>query len=67
MREFLKQYLTEKQTVIYKKVTYGRWSLMRSGHYDSIDCTSTTVLFYLFYVVFIPELDLEQCYKVVTK
>ena len=33
-REFLKQYLTEKQlfeTVMYKVLAYGRWSLTRSG------------------------------------
>ena len=31
------------KTVIYKVVTYGRWSLTRSGGYERIDCTDFNV------------------------
>ena len=31
------------KTVIYKVVTYGRWSLTRSGGYERIDCTDLNV------------------------
>ena len=32
-----------KKTVIYKVVTYGRWSLTRSGPSERIDCTDLNV------------------------
>ena len=37
-REFLKQYLTEKQNSHFKEVTYARPLLTRSGHYKRDDC-----------------------------
>ena len=41
MRDFLKQYLTEKKKSynIFQvvAVVYGRWSLTRSGHYERFD------------------------------
>ena len=30
--------------VIYKVVTYRRWPLMRSGHYERVDCNSVLLL-----------------------
>ena len=37
-RELLRQYLTEKQNGCLEVVAYGRWSLMRSGRYERVDC-----------------------------
>ena len=34
-------------TVIYKVVTYGRWSLSRSGHYERVDCRLLNVTYRL--------------------
>ena len=41
MRELLKQYLIERKMVVYEVVTYRRWSLTRSGHYERVDCTNS--------------------------
>ena len=43
-RELLKQYLTEKQNGCLQSgrlrevVAYEKWSLMRSGRYERVDC-----------------------------
>ena len=50
-REFLKQYLTEKQNG-YLESGYGRWSLTRGGRHERVDCRwshPSTINYTVFY------------------
>ena len=34
----------KNKTVVYEVVAYGRWSLMRSGRYERVDCIRSRLL-----------------------